>query len=52
MSNCDKIAKENNEMLKDICKALNISAKSIGGGGVSDPTGKSIGGGGVSDPTG
>ena len=31
---------------------LKVANKSIGGGGVSDPTGKSIGGGGVSDPTG
>ena len=30
---------------------VGVANKSIGGGGVSDPTGKSIGGGGVSDPT-
>ena len=30
MSKCDKIAKENNEMLKDICNALNIPANKTG----------------------
>lgn len=34
-----------------ILKPLESIIKSIGGGGVSDPTGKSIGGGGVSEPT-
>lgn len=31
---------------------LGLANRSLGGGGVSDPTGKSVGGGGVSDPTG